>query len=81
MKFGFRVLLWAALVALAAVVGHMAWQHFQPKRLPSGFASGNGRIEAVEIDVATKIAGRIEEIFVDEGDFVSERQLLAKMDT
>ncbi|WP_424375622.1 HlyD family secretion protein [Methylocystis silviterrae] len=81
MKFGFRVLLWAALVALAAVVGYMAWQHFQPKRLPSGFASGNGRIEAVEIDVATKIAGRIEEIFVDEGDFVSERQLLAKMDT
>src|SRR5690606_26512746 len=49
--------------------------------LPAGFASGNGRIEAVEIDVATKIAGRIKEILANEGDFVTAGQVLARMDT
>ncbi|MBE0503144.1 MAG: HlyD family efflux transporter periplasmic adaptor subunit [Desulfuromonadales bacterium] len=58
-----------------------AWQSLQKKDLPDGFASGNGRIEAVEIDIAAKTAGRIEEILVDEGDFVTAGQVLAKMDT
>ncbi|HEY8515053.1 MAG TPA: HlyD family efflux transporter periplasmic adaptor subunit [Candidatus Binatia bacterium] len=53
----------------------------RPARLPDGIASSNGRIEATEIDIATKIAGRIEAIFVDEGDYVSAGQVLAKMDT
>jgi HlyD family secretion protein len=49
--------------------------------LPDGFAAGNGRIEAVEIDIAAKTAGRVREILVNEGDFVSAGQVLAKMDT
>ena len=47
----------------------------------SGFASGNGRIEGTEIDVAAKFAGRISAIFVDEGDFVSAGQVVAHLDT
>ena len=31
---------------------------------------GNGRIEATEVDVAAKTAGRVAEILVNEGDFV-----------
>lgn len=58
-----------------------AWQSLQKKDLPDGFASGNGRIEAVEIDIAAKTAGRIKDILVDEGDFVTAGQVLAKMDT
>ena len=46
-----------------------------------GLASGNGRIEATEIDVATKSAGRIKEILVREGDFVTAGQVVARMDT
>ena len=57
-----------------------AWQSLQKKDLPDGFASGNGRIEAVEIDIAAKTAGRVKEILVDEGDFVTAGQVLAKMD-
>jgi HlyD family secretion protein len=49
--------------------------------LPDGFAAGNGRIEAVEIDIAARTAGRIREILVNEGDFVRAGQVLAKMDT
>lgn len=53
----------------------------QPRGLPAGFASGNGRIEAVEIDIAAKTAGRVREILVDEGDFVRAGEVVARMDT
>jgi HlyD family secretion protein len=73
--------LFAALAALIAVVAYLAWQAYGRGGLPAGFASGNGRIEAVEIDIATKVAGRIREILVNEGDFVTAGQALAQMDT
>ncbi|MFQ7898737.1 HlyD family efflux transporter periplasmic adaptor subunit [Stutzerimonas degradans] len=68
------------LAALAAV-GLIVWSELRPDGLGEGFASGNGRIEATEIDVATKLGGRIREIAVDEGDFVQPGQVLARMDT
>jgi HlyD family secretion protein len=49
--------------------------------LPPGIASGNGRIEADEIDIDTKFAGRIAEILADEGDMVKAGQIVARMDT
>ena len=35
----------------------LARRQFQPAGLPDNFAVGNGRIEATEIDIATKAAG------------------------
>jgi HlyD family secretion protein len=49
--------------------------------LPAGIVSANGRIEAIDIDIATKIPGRVKEILVEEGDFVIAGQTLVKMDT
>lgn len=69
------------IVLIAAVGGYLAWKEFFSSALPPGIASGNGRIEAVEIDIASKIAGRIKEIYVDEGDFVTAGQVVARMDT
>lgn len=69
------------LLAALTAGGWLAWQTLQPKGLGDGFATGNGRIEATEIDVATKLAGRIAAIAVDEGDFVQPGQVLAHMDT
>ncbi len=48
---------------------------------PDGFASSNGRIEATEVDIASKIAGRIDTILVKEGQFVHQGEVLARMDT
>jgi HlyD family secretion protein len=62
------------------VLGVWIWMELRPKGLGEGFASGNGRIEATEIDVATKLAGRILTVAVDEGDFVQPGQVLATMD-
>jgi len=63
------------------VVAFLGWRYFKPDGLPAGFAGSNGRIEAVEIDVATKTAGRVVAIQADEGDFVTAGQILARMDT
>ncbi|AVK05389.1 MULTISPECIES: HlyD family secretion protein [Pseudomonas aeruginosa group] len=72
-----RVLVAAALVG----VGLLVWQVSRPTGLGDGFASGNGRIEATEVDVAAKLPGRVAEIEVDEGDFVTAGDIVARMDT
>jgi HlyD family secretion protein len=75
---------WLPLVGVAViaavVIAYFAWRFFQPAKLPDGFASSNGRIEATEIDVATKLAGRILDELVDEGNFVTAGQVVAHMD-
>jgi HlyD family secretion protein len=70
-------------VAAAALVGGsiFAWHQLTPTGLPDSFAVGNGRIEATEIDIATKTAGRITEILVNDGDVVETGQIIARMDT
>jgi len=70
-------------VAAAIVIGLgvSAWWYLQPQELPEGFAAGNGRVEAVEIDIATRTAGRVRDILASEGDFVRAGQELARMDT
>ena len=70
----------ALLLALAVVGGWYWWQQARPA-LPAGIASGNGRLEADEIDVATKLPGRVAELRADEGDLVKAGQVLARMDT
>lgn len=71
----------AGLGVFLASGGYYAWQAMRGGDLPGGFARGNGRIEAVEIDVSARIAGRVREILVSEGDFVKAGQVVAQMDT
>jgi HlyD family secretion protein len=52
----------------------------RPTPLPEAIVTGNGRIEATEIDIATKTPGRIVEILPYEGDFVQFGMVLARMD-
>ena len=51
----------ALLVIAVGVGGWLIWRYLQPKSLPEGFASGNGRVEGTEVAVAAKFAGRIAE--------------------
>lgn len=70
----------SALALVAAVaLGYYAWSALRNHGPNEGLASGNGRIEATEVDVATRLAGRVEDILVREGDFVSAGQPLARM--
>jgi HlyD family secretion protein len=44
-----------------------------------GIAKTNGRIEATEIDVSSKYAGRLETVMVNEGDDVKAGQVIARI--
>jgi HlyD family secretion protein len=74
---------WLLVIVVIVACGliYLGWGLFRPKELPDGFASSNGRIEAVEINIATKTAGRLVDVLVNEGDFVTANQVLAQMDT
>nr|MBO2489808.1 hemolysin D [Gammaproteobacteria bacterium] len=70
-----------AIALLIVAVVYALSRLLQPAGPGEGFVSGNGRIEATEINVSAKIAGRIEDIYVREGDFVQAGQPLARMQT
>ena len=60
--------------------GYYFWNRTQTSDLPTGFASGNGRIEATEVDISALTGGRIAEITAAEGDFVKAGDMLVQMD-
>ncbi len=72
-------------LVLAVMVGGAGaafyWWKQSQSQLPSSIVWSNGRIEADEIDIDTKFAGRIAELRVDEGDMVKAGQAVARMDT
>jgi HlyD family secretion protein len=69
-------------IAIVAIGGSVfAWRIFSKPALPEGFAGVNGRLEAKQVDIATKYPGRIKEVLADEGDTVDEGQVVATMDT
>jgi HlyD family secretion protein len=69
----------AAAFSMALIAaGVYIWQAGQRAAgAAAGLVSGNGRIEATDIDVAAKLGGRIQDILVHEGEFVSAGQPLA----
>jgi HlyD family secretion protein len=83
------------MLGLVALGGWAAWRYstrpdsmvsraiayFRGPRLPEGFASGNGRIEATAYDVSTKRPTRIIKVLVKEGDLVEPGQEVVQMDT
>ena len=77
-----RVLL-ILVIFMAAGVGGGAWYWWQSQhgKVPEGLVSGNGRIESDQVDIAAKLAGRIREVLVQEGDLVTAGQILARIDT
>ncbi|HRL20635.1 MAG TPA: HlyD family efflux transporter periplasmic adaptor subunit [Alcaligenes sp.] len=68
-----------AIVLIAALAVYYGWHALQDRGPGEGFVSGNGRIEATEIDIATKLPGRIQDVLVKEGEFVAAGQTLARM--
>ncbi|MDL0433943.1 HlyD family efflux transporter periplasmic adaptor subunit [Marinobacter sp. TBZ242] len=80
MRFPIKTLAGVAAALIIAAGGYYLRNELRDDAgLGEGFASGNGRIEATEIDVATKLAGRVAEVLVVDGDFVAAGQVLARM--
>jgi HlyD family secretion protein len=68
-----------SIVAGLLVAAGIGWTLLRPAPPADTVISGNGRIEATEIDVATKLGGRVQSLLVGEGDFVQAGQVLARM--
>jgi len=75
---------WITRIIVLAVVMigiGLVLQLLQTSKLPEGIASGNGRIEATEVDITTKYGGRLAAVLSREGDMVDLNQALARIDT
>ncbi|MCJ2185731.1 HlyD family secretion protein [Novosphingobium beihaiensis] len=70
-----------AIIAAVVVAGMALWSFLKPSGLPEGIVSGNGRIEATEIDISAKTPGRIKDIIAEEGQLVKAGDVVAHMDT
>ncbi len=75
-----RSLAWtlAAVAGLALLAG--GWYWLQRPRSTPGLASGNGRLEAVDIELSTRLAARLQSLQVQEGERVGAGQVVALLD-
>lgn len=65
-------------IVVVLLVTYWIWENMnQPDT--DALVSGNGRIEATEINISSKLSGQLEEILVQEGDFVEPGQVLARI--
>lgn len=72
-----RVIAVAALVVILA--GWEGWRLYK-ERADAGRLFGSGSIEATEIDVTPRVAGRVVGLLVKEGDRVKAGQILAELE-
>lgn len=75
-----KKVLFGVLVVGAFIIYYMM-ENLNSNQLSDAFASGNGRLEMTEVDIATKYPGRVKDVLVQEGEIVSKGQLMAKLDT
>ncbi|MDE2408565.1 MAG: HlyD family efflux transporter periplasmic adaptor subunit [Xanthomonadaceae bacterium] len=68
------------VAVVLALAGWYVWKWFSAGSGNAAFIGSNGRIEATEVDVATKMPGRVRDILVEEGAFVKAGQILATME-
>ena len=78
---------WYVVASVVAVMGlaagggaYLIWKQREADALPKGIVSINGRVEATQVDIATKIAGRVIELIPQEGDMVSPGEVVARLD-
>lgn len=77
-----RIIILIVIVAVAGITWY-AYRNFHQNQemLHPKFYSTNGRLEATEIYVTSKLPGRIEKIFVKEGALVKKGDKLVQMQT
>ena len=76
-----KAVLGGVAVLLLAAGGYAAWRHFcREPALPPYIAATNGRIEAEQFDIASKMAGRVVEVAVEEGQMVEAGAVVARLD-
>ncbi len=73
-----RILL--IVIVVMAVAGFIYYLLTRNKEEEAAFIKVSGNIEATEVDVGFKVSGRIVSRFYEEGDWVEQGKVLAKLD-
>jgi HlyD family secretion protein len=82
MSGGKKAVIYVALLALLAAAG--GWASLKLRKtdlVPEGIVAANGRVEANQVEIATKLAGRVTEIAPREGDMVDAGSAFARIDS
>lgn len=76
-----KIIAFVAIGALLLAAGGWASLRLRTiDALPQGIVGANGRLEANQVEIATKLAGRIVEIAPREGDMVDRGSIVARLD-
>lgn len=75
-----KAILLLSLVAIAIAIYFYLFVNKQSD-LPEGFSVANGRIETTQVDISSKLSGRLIDINVEEGALVQKDEILAHIDT
>ena len=76
-----RIALISILIVFGLAAAAYGWYFLGRPKPMDALARGNGRLEAIEIDVATRQPGRLSQLLVTEGMMVRAGEVLARMDT
>jgi HlyD family secretion protein len=78
---GYRMKRILLIAIIAVAIGALLYYLFAREKEEEGtFIKVSGNIEATEVDVGFKISGRIVSRFFEEGDWVDQGKVLAKLD-
>jgi HlyD family secretion protein len=69
------------VLALAAVAGVFAWYQLRGEAAPENVLVLYGNVEVRDVDLAFNVEGRLEEMLVEEGDWVEQGQTVARLDS
>lgn len=76
-----KKIMYIILIIVLIIGAKFVYDYLNKPSELEGFAFGNGRTETTQVDISTKLPGRLESVLVKEGDMVKKGDILAEIDT
>lgn len=76
-----KKIMYIILIIVLIIGAKFVYDYLDKPSELEGFAFGNGRTETTQVDISTKLPGRLESVLVKEGDMVKKGDILAEIDT
>ena len=76
-----KIFIYGIIVICAGAVAYFIMNNLNKSEVLNDIGVGNGRIETTQVDITTKLTGRISNIYVGEGDTIQKDQKLVTLNT